>query len=210
LALIEPDAERNPFSSNVRERNWLIVRMLYHLGLRQGELLSIQNTDLESNALVIPRRHDAKQDPRVNQPTVKTLDQRHPLEPWLYDAIHDYVVGARRLLPRTRYHQYLFVTHKKGPYCGQPLTSRGLDKVFVKLREAAPESLSTLSPHVLRHTWNDRFSEWADEKGIDPAKEEKLRSHLMGWREGSGTAETYTRRHRERQAHEAALRLQSQ
>jgi hypothetical protein len=43
---------------------------------------------------------------------------------------------------------------------------------------------------------------------VPNAKEEKMRSYMMGWKEGSGTAATYTRRHTERMAREAQLKLQ--
>ncbi len=42
------------------------------------------------------------------------------------------------------------------------------------------------------------FSEKVDEQGISEAEEEKLRSNLMGWAEGSGTSKTYTQRHIEK------------
>jgi hypothetical protein len=44
---------------------------------------------------------------------------------------------------------------------------------------------------------------------MDPEKEKKTRSHLMGWSETSGTAETYTRREIERKARVASLQLQN-
>jgi len=47
-----------------------------------------------------------------------------------------------------------------------------------------------------------------DKRRVSSAEEEKIRSYLMGWKGGSGTASTYTRRHIERKAREAALLLQ--
>lgn len=38
LNLIKPHCEKNPFSQELQERNQLIVLLLYHLGLRAGEL----------------------------------------------------------------------------------------------------------------------------------------------------------------------------
>jgi len=66
-----------------------------------------------------------------------------------------------------------------------------------------------LTPHILRHTANDLYSELMDEKEMLPPEEEKTRSYKMGWREGSGTTETYTRRHIEVKAKEASLALQA-
>ncbi len=42
------------------------------------------------------------------------------------------------------------------------------------------------------------FSEKVDEQGISEAEEEKLRSNLMGWAEGSGTSKTIYPRHIEK------------
>ena len=95
-----------------------------------------------------------------------------------------------------------------GPFAGQPISLKGLDKVFQELQAANPDLLRHLTPHVLRHTANDRLSALMDKNKVSPAEEEKMRSYLMGWKEGSGTASTYTRRHIERKAQEVALLLQ--
>jgi hypothetical protein len=47
-----------------------------------------------------------------------------------------------------------------------------------------------------------------DQRKVTPAEEEKMRSYLMGWKEGSGTAGTYTKRHIENRTKEAAIQLQ--
>jgi hypothetical protein len=47
-----------------------------------------------------------------------------------------------------------------------------------------------------------------DELGVTSADEERRREYKYGWTYGSGTAATYTRRHIERKAQEASLKLQ--
>jgi hypothetical protein len=42
---------------------------------------------------------------------------------------------------------------------GQPLSLKSIDKIFVQIRESYPGLAVTLTRHVMRHTWNDRFSE---------------------------------------------------
>lgn len=211
LALVTPSHENNPFSEDLKIRNELIVNLLYQLGIRQGELLSIRigDIDFSKNEIVIPRRHDDPDDPRRNQPVAKTMDRRLPLSKELAELISNYIVGERRNIKPARRHDFLLVVHKVGPYLGQPLSSRGLARVFKQIQDARPDSFSNLTPHLLRHTWNDRFSELADDKGIDEAREEKMRSYSMGWKEGSGTAATYTRRHTEKEARRVALLLQA-
>ncbi len=65
-----------------------------------------------------------------------------------------------------------------------------------------------LHPHMLRHTWNDRFSATIDRKTrhggeAAEASEERIRNFLMGWSPNSKMAEGYSRRHVERAARDA-------
>lgn len=209
LNLITPKSEINPFSIEVQIRNQLIILLLYHLGLRAGELLAlrISDFDFQKNTLLVARRHDNAQDSRTFQPVVKTFDRRIPLSNQLMKLVSDYVISLRCKIKTAKLHDYLFVVHQVGPFLGQPLSLKGLAKIFQEIKYSSPE-LNYLTPHVLRHTANDRFSELMDRRGASPAEEDKMRSYIMGWKEGSGTAATYTRRHIENKAREAALLLQ--
>ena len=210
LELITPQAKANPFSTNVQQRNQLIVLFLYHLGIRSGELLSLRvdDLDLQGNCITIARRHDDIFDPRAHQPVAKTADRRVPISDALASKAAAYVLNDRRHVPGAKRHLYLFVTHRAGPFQGAPLSSAGLRKMFADLQSRRPEHLARLSPHLLRHTANDRFSALMDQGRVEPAREDKMRSYLMGWKEGSGTAAVYTRRHVEKAARLAALKLQ--
>jgi integrase len=209
LNLIKPETEDNPFSIEVQIRNKLIILLLYHLGLRAGELLAlrISDFDFQKNTLLIARRHDNANDSRTYQPVVKTFDRRIPLSNQLIKLVSDYVLGLRCKNKAAKQHDYLFVVHQIGPFLGQPLSLKGLAKIFQEIKNSSP-TLKDLTPHILRHTANDRFSELMDKRGASPAEEDKMRSYIMGWKEGSGTAATYTRRHIENKAKEAALLLQ--
>jgi integrase len=210
LKLLRPDSPVNPFGHAVRQRNQLIVLLLYDLAIRAGELLALKvsDFDFQQNEVVIARRHDDKDDPRANQPVLKTMDRRIPLSNTLAAAVSGYVMDERRRYPRARRHQFLIVTHQAGPYQGEPLSLKGLSKIFAVIQRSHPESLAALTAHVLRHTTNDRLSAMWDASGISGPKEEKMRSYLMGWKEGSGTSAVYTRRHTEKAAREASLKLQ--
>jgi integrase len=210
--LFRPDSEHNPFTDeSVRIRNRLIFLVLYHLGLRGGELLNIRIRDIDfgNNQLVVVRRADEKDDPRTNQPLVKTLDRRLPLKDTLVQEIHRYILKDRKNIPNSSKNDFLFVTHKSGPTQGQPLSKSGYKKVIEVVRKAAP-SLFNLTGHLLRHTWNDEFSNLMDamDKPPSEAEQEKMRSYLMGWKEGSGTAAHYNKRFVRKKANEAALKLQ--
>jgi integrase len=210
LEIVRPGSESNPFQPEVQKRNELVVLLLYHLGLRAGELLALKvsDFDFQQNEVVIARRHGDAADPRANQPVVKTMDRRVPLLNSLASAISSYVMTDRRQYPRAKRHSFLFVTHKPGPYQGAPISMKGLAKIFAVIKRMDPVLLKDLDRHVLRHTTNDRLSELMDANQVRAPDEEKMRSYLMGWREGSGTAAIYTRRHVEKKAREASLKLQ--
>jgi len=211
--LFRPSSEINPFKDEaIQSRNRLIFLMLYHLGLRGGELLNIRIRDIDfsKNQLVISRRADEKDDPRKYQPLVKTLDRRLPLKETLVKEVHHYILNERKSIPNSAKNDFLFIAHKSGPTQGQPLSKSGYKKIIAIVRDVSP-SLFNLTGHQLRHTWNEIFSENMDSMDESPNHEqqEKIRSYLMGWREGSGTAAVYNARFVKRKANEVALKLQN-
>lgn len=202
-----PDASHNPWVDVfARRRNALIVDWLYHVGLRRGELLSIRVSDIDFRRGIVrvSRRPDAADDPRRNQPVVKTRGREVPLSPVLLDATRSYILELRAVRPPARKHEFLFVAES-----GAPLSMPALAKVFAVLRAKIPDLPADLTPHVLRHTWNDRFSEEMDHNKVPEDTERKARSYLMGWSETSGTAAAYTRRHVREKAKRVSLDLQA-
>lgn len=207
LDLIDPASPDNPWPGrHPRERNALMVRWYLSLGIRRGELLGIRVSDVNfrSNEVLIARRADDPEDPRRDQPNTKTSDRLLALDEDLALRTRNYIMACRRAIKGARKHQYLFVANGSGA----PLTMAAVNKIFVALRIKCPDLLGKLSPHVLRHTWNDDFSEVMDSNRVPEEMEKKMRSRLMGWSETSHSAATYTRRHVQRKAHDAILDLQ--
>jgi integrase len=209
LRLVSPSSSDNPWEDRlVRRRNELIVHFLYHFGLRRGELLSIRigDVDFRANTVRVVRRPDDPEDPRKEQPVVKTNGRVLPMNQGLADMAFAYLSDRRAIRGSAR-HPFLFVETDRG----RPLSARGVANIFDDIRAANSElKRRKLSPHILRHDWNDRFSENMDRRGTAEPIEEKQRSHLMGWQELSGTAATYTRRHTRRKATETSLAMQSE
>lgn len=203
---IGPGSSKNPWSNGfVRRRNFLIVCWLWKLGLRRGELLNIRISDVDfrTNTVIIARRADDPDDPRRDQPRVKTRDRKLEVSSDLIAATHQYIIHERSRIPNARKNSYLFVSKE-----GAPLSLSSLNKIFRTLRANCSELPEDFSAHVLRHTWNDSFSRVADEKGIPESREEQLRSYLMGWSPTSSTARTYTRRHVQERARQVSLSMQ--
>lgn len=206
LEVIEIDHPENPWGRCVRERNRLIVLWYYHTGVRRAELLGVKVADInfQQAEVLIARRPIDVEDSRRDKPDAKTRDRVLPIARTLAKDTHDYVVKARRRTGRARSHPFLLVATGSG----SPLTLSAVNAVFAALRRKVPGIPDDFCPHVLRHTWNDRFSELSDKERLEPAEEKKMRSNLMGWSETSSTAETYTRRHVRRKARKASLAMQ--
>ncbi len=194
LAVLEPASPDNPWRDvGLRMRNRLLVHMIYGLGIRRGETLGIKITDhidWRGNRILIARNADDPEDPRARQPLVKTRDRFLPVKDKLMDMMREYVTYIRAKIPGAKRHQFLFVSHQTG----KPLSDEGLNKVFRTLRERVVWVPENLTPHLLRHGWNDAFSRLIDNRKIDPVREAQMRSEMMGWSPTSGMAATYNKR----------------
>lgn len=207
VEVVQPTSPENPWKGDhAKERNALIVRWLLTLGVRRGELLGVRVSDVnfQTNEVLIGRRADDLDDPRVREPNTKTRDRLLALNEDLSVLTRRYITGARRRIEGARRHEYLFVANGTGA----PLSLGGLNKLFVVLRSKCPNLPDELSPHVFRHTWNDEFSAIMDKLQVSEETEKKMRARLMGWSETSDAAAGYTRRHTVRKAREASLALQ--
>lgn len=215
LEVIHPDSPENPWKGkHVRLRNQLIFMWLLLLGIRNGELLGVYVSDvnLRTGEVVITRRPDNPEDERGNAPLVKTRSRLLALSPGLMDLTRDYIIGkgkdkegSRSSIKGARRHPYLFVANGTGAALSKP----ALNKLFRELRTKVPGLTNDLSPHVLRHTWNDDFSELMDTKGVSSEDEERMRRQAMGWSPQSRMAAHYTKRHIQRKSNEASLALQA-
>lgn len=209
--VIQPGSEYNPFSKDVQRRNRLMILLLFYLGIRGGELLNIriQDIDFSTNRIRIVRRADELADTRTNEPNAKTRERLLPLAESLVQELHRYITQDRRKVRNAKKNDYLFVTYKPGPTVGNPISKGGYHKIFSVIRSVSPK-LYAATGHSFRHTWNRKFSERMDalDEQVSEERQEQLRSYLMGWSNGSGTAATYNKRFIQQQGFKAALALQ--
>lgn len=206
-AAVQVDAEGNPWKrEHARVRNNLAIRWLADLGLRRGELLSVRVRDInfQTNEVTIHRRADDPEDPRRHQPLTKTRGRLLPLGAELAKSTFTYISKHRRAQGKAKHHDFLFVADRSGA----PLSLSALNDVFVTLRERRTDLPSNLHPHLLRHTWNDEFSELMDRQNVPPEQEQKIRTRLMGWSLRSRMPARYAQRHVRRQSRRALLELQ--
>ena len=209
FAVVDPSSPENPFKSDAaRYRNLAVVACLDQSGMRRGEIagLKIGDVDFRKLTIAIHRRPPDPRDPRREKPRTKTNARLVPIRAELADILFDYISVWRRAEPGARMHGYLFVSHG-GTRPGAPLSPRSLGKIFDALQLGFD-----LHAHMLRHTWNDRFSAAVDRKADSGgqtagATEERIRNFLMGWSASSKMAEGYSRRHVERAARDALNRM---
>lgn len=212
LDIIRPDATDNPWKDEAtRYRNQMIVNVLYDVGCRKSEVLSLKATEIEVGAyeLKIRRSADDPDDDRKDQPLVKTLSRDVGVSEDVFEMVENYIIKYRSQVQGSGKNPFLILSHQNGAKTAKALSISGLKGVFETLSEAVGFKVG---PHPIRHTWNDEFSddiEAAIEAGeITEEEAEDTRSYLMGWKENSGTAKIYTKRYQQKKSLRFALKLQ--
>lgn len=207
--VIHPDHPENPFRAKHRHRNYALLLLYIELGIRLAEALVVKGLDLvlqgPEPGLIVHRRADAPDDPRTDQPCTKTAGRLLPIGDQLRSAIELWVTAHRtdrERYPGAKRTPYLFVSER-----GLPISKRAVSHMFRLL--AKVPGLEGLTAHRLRHRWNERFSELADEEELGDAEEISQRNFLMGWKKNSATGTTYTERHTQRASQKNSLKLQS-
>ena len=174
MNLVKPDNENNPYTDAVKQRNYLILRILYETGMRSGELLQLRigDIDFSSNIILIRRRHDDKDDKfRAIEPNAKTLERDLPISEHLSTVLRDYILKERSQLQLAKKHPFIFVSHK-GNSKGKPLSVIQLCKLVDKLNsnESLLKTLEekglklekVITRHGFRHNFNNKLSKIID------------------------------------------------
>lgn len=223
MELVRPDSESNPYTDLVRNRNFIILSILYETGMRSGELLQlkIEDIDLSENTIKIKRRHNDAQDKyRTIEPNAKTLERELPISENLANNIRNYILKERSVIPLAKKHPFLFVSHK-GINAGKPLSVMQLSnlvdklndnkhlKTYIKENNIKLEKL--IKGHGFRHNFNNKLSQKIDahnkkaiqdgrkDELITEAKEIKIRKTLNG-HASDESCEVYNLRHITEQA----------
>ena len=189
----------NPFRKGpIQRRNELMFRLLYETGIRIGELLSIRLDHIETGhepTIKVRRTHGDPYDPRAYQPVAKTKERTLAISDEVATKLVDYYMNDRAATPGATQHPYLFVTHRRGQTCGQPLSmSAASNRVFGAMQAVRPE-FSGFHAHSFRHHLNYLLSKAVDKhnrrarrrkkqsvNGISSGREAGIRAHLNGHR----------------------------
>lgn len=228
MELVRPLNDKNPFTELVKNRNYLLFRLLYETGLRSGEILQLKIIDIKfsQNLIEIRRRHNDLEDTyRSIEPNAKTLERDIPITPELSKEIRAYVIKERPLMSNANKHSFLFVSNK-GKSAGNPISLVQFSRIVEKVAE--DENLADfikkygfkdakrMTRHGFRHDFNNRLSisidknnEKAREEGrlhdvISEKQELERRMYLMGHKNESSSS-VYNLRHTKKQAESLLL-----
>ena len=212
--LVLPESPRNPFrNASLRWRNFVVVLLLLHQGLRRSELLQLPVDAVQSERdphsgrerfwLNVSENPYERTDPRRDRPALKNdlATRQIPISRGLVEAIDAYAQGQRGRRERS----YLFYSQKQ-----KALSKRQVNDLFLvlsrKLSEAAQRELWNrhrplrVTPHDLRHTCAAvRLSQLVgDDHARLPAAIEQLRP-FFGWSRDSEMPRLYARTYFEAQ-----------
>lgn len=228
MELVRPLNDKNPFTELVKNRNYLLFRLLYETGLRSGEILQLKITDIKfsQNLIEVRRKHNDLEDTyRSIEPNAKTLERDIYITPELAEEIRAYVIKERPLMRNANKHSFLFVSNK-GKSAGNPISLIQFSRIVEKVAE--DENLADfikkhgfkgarrITRHGFRHDFNNRLSisidknnEKAREEGrlhdvISEKQELERRMYLMGHKNESSSS-IYNLRHTKKQAESLLL-----
>lgn len=209
MRTVKEDSPDNPYkNSGIRKRNAAMFELLDVTGMRSGEILALEigDVDYQLGTVSVVRRHDNPHDPRKRQPVPKTLPRDIPIPPSFAQRLRDYVMDVRSKIPGANKGPFLFVTHKRGKYQGNPISDSSFrNRILGPATAAAPELFDEICRHGFRHNFNYRLSMKIDAhnllaktdpsiKSITEKEEIQVRMQLNGW-SSEDTAQTYNLRH---------------
>ncbi len=207
LEVVHPEYKRNPFTRPVRFRNWVLILLMLTFGYRRGEMLKLYVTDVHVRGrqphIVVRRRPDDPNDPRANEPAVKTLGREIPLSPEMADVLNRFIQFHRSQFPNADASPFLFMSED-----GKPLSLRSVNAVLETVVRKFAEFAGVLSPHVLRYTYNDMLDATMSASKMDAAAKKAAQNYLNGWSLTSEQGAHYARRATEERAREISLEHQ--
>lgn len=193
LEMVQVNSPSNPFK-HAKNRNRLIVLLLINTGMRIGGLAKLKISDCEfvqtGNRLYVKRTPDDPQDTRRFKPAHKSREHSVYLSPQLMEELSGYIKNKRSTYATALVHEFVFVTEvATAGNPGQPLSLAAIENIFKVLSTALNYHIN---PHMLRHKWNEIFSEAADDDSqFSYEEKENIRKNAMGWSPTSVMGQRY-------------------
>ena len=218
LELVHPSNENNPFHERVRERNWLIINLLFETGIRVGELLSLRCdavvTEMDVSYgmlhfLVVNQNVYLNEDPRSVPPDAKTTSRKLPISEKLAMRIDHYIKTGRRYRGRNaqRAAAFLFLNSDNRP---APLSIGGFYKILSRIESvgnAHKTVFSHLQAHRFRYTTMEDLMRLLGVSKDNEEESKKIMRYMGGWSSTSDQYEHYAAKQIIFSAHLALLKL---
>jgi integrase len=190
LRVIKPSDAENPWTELTRSRNHIILQLFIETGNRLGAICKLKISDLRDDAnprFLVTRTPNDPTDDRKRAPAAKTRANSSAISRELMQEIKLYIDTDRAQYPASEQHDFLFVSHK-GDTSGGPIGTRSVSTIVSNLSEVINEHIH---PHLLRHKWNEIFSENTEKLGYTPEQIEDIRKYACGWTENSSMSVIY-------------------
>ncbi|MEE4013454.1 site-specific integrase [Roseibium sp. FZY0029] len=191
---VNPHSPENPWQDHfVRDRNYLIWRLFLETGGRRDEVHNIVLANLQMSQ------------GNVTFHVSKTAQRTVPFRPATCILIDEFIQQHWSKLPKWSRKAGYLITSKDG----HPLSQRQINRIFEEIRNRNDRIPDYVTPHTMRRTWNEFFSQMIDASENAPSleMERRIRNRLMGWSENSRSADKYLRRHIRRKADELNEKL---
>ncbi len=201
----------NPFRADInKQRNFLIINLLLHTGMRIGELLKLKSSDIyemdDRFYVEIIKREDEEEDTRADKPSLKNNQSQRivGITEDLYRAIIAYIIKFRRPIKDGKKvkltHGYLFTSER-----GLPLSKALIYDMLHKLKNALLKQKKAfnkdLNPHSFRHTFAEQFLENLLEiQGLDMERAKDQLRIICGWSIDSEMPSYYAKQYISRSA----------
>jgi integrase len=152
---MDDEQVRQLLESLSKKRDKAMILLMLHGGLRPGEVLTLQLSDLQygRKRIVIRYRTDHPKRARTKSRTERVVDL---LQPETLQAVSDYVMDER---PADADSPYVFLVGGHGKHRHEPLGYHALVKLFERHCERLGIRDPWVTPHALRHTHATRMFE---------------------------------------------------
>jgi integrase len=192
LEMIHPKSLNNPFKGS-RFRNHILVSILIETGIRRGAVAKLKLSDIKDSndnyRLLTTRTPDDKTDKRLRAGAQKTNAHSSAISSELMKRIKTYITTERSGYKASESHDFLLVS-EKGVTAGDPLSLNMVSSVIDKLSNALGFHIT---PHLIRHKWNEIFHTRALAAGYTSQQIEDIRKYAMGWTEDSKMGQIYNK-----------------
>jgi integrase len=162
--------------SLTRLRDLAMVLLMLDAGLRPGEVLGLQLTDIAygRRRVLVGKRDDHPRGARQKSRQERVVDV---LEPRTLDAVSRYVLHER---PADSPSPFVFLVGGSGPRRMEPLSYSALARLFARRLDALGLRTPDKTPHALRHThatamWEGGMRELALMRRLGHASPESVR-----------------------------------